>query len=143
MSATTPAPSAFGFGAQVFGEAPEPAGLELKASDDVEEEESSDEDDDDEDDELVTAMASTTLDQSKWKEAPAYRSLYLSTTAEYLPAAPKPKIPPGTQVVDIDDDKGGKDNTWGMEGYENSLEVDHAFERFTNRVGYEGEQCLR
>ena len=45
-----------------------------------------------------------------------------------------------------EDEKDSKEgNEWNaaMEGYENSLEVDHVFERFAKRVGYEGEQCIR
>ena len=42
-----------------------------------------------------------------------------------------------------DEDKKDKDISWAKETYEDSLEVDHVFERFTKRVGYEGEQCVR
>ncbi|KAJ7601089.1 programmed cell death protein 2 [Mycena floridula] len=64
--------------------------------------------------------------------------------SKYLPAQPKAKLPAGAQVSDPDEEpKGGKDVSWAFEPYENSLEVDHAFERFTKRVAFEGEQCVR
>ncbi|KIK65701.1 hypothetical protein GYMLUDRAFT_39202 [Collybiopsis luxurians FD-317 M1] len=91
-------------------------------------------------------MTNTTLEESPWKAAPSYiPPLYLSTASEYLPPQPKPKIPPGTQISDpaADEGGGGKDISWAFEPYENSLEVDQVFERFTKRVGYEGEQCIR
>ena len=54
---------------------------------------------------------------------------------------------PAGATVDADDDKASGDKGgaggWAMEGYENSMDVDHAFERFSKRVSYEGEQCLR
>jgi pre-rRNA-processing protein TSR4 len=89
-------------------------------------------------------MTKTTLEESPWKTAPAYSPLYLSTASEYLPPQPKSKIPPGAQVVsEPGADEGGKDISWAFEPFENSLEVDQVFERFTKRVGYEGEQCIR
>jgi hypothetical protein len=33
--------------------------------------------------------------------------------------------------------------SWATETYENSLPMDHVFERFTKRVGYEAKQCVR
>ena len=89
-------------------------------------------------------MASVNLESSEWAKVPSYPALYLSTTAEYLPPAPKPDPP---VVDDIPDDNGdgkkNKDATWLLEGYENSLDIDHTFERFSKRVGYEAEQCMR
>jgi pre-rRNA-processing protein TSR4 len=118
-----------------------------------------DRDDDDEDDaseagsesgesDLVTAMAGATLDTSPWAGAPAHPALYLSTTAEYIPPPPKAKLPAGVRVEDSDADGGGKGSgggggEWGLESYENSMELDHVFERFTKRVGYAAEQCVR
>lgn len=139
----------FGFGTQIFGDAPAPAPepetpendeeAEGPASDEEEEEESSSEDET-----LATALAATTLESSAWKDAPHYDALYLSTDSEYLPPAPKPIIPASAVLVDDEDlDKKSKDASWSMEGYENSLDIDHVFERFTKRVGYEAEQCLR
>ncbi|KAH9852077.1 programmed cell death protein 2 [Lenzites betulinus] len=149
----TSAPNPFGLGSQVFGgaaspePAPEPAQTEnADRSGSSSEDESDSEESDDATDELVAGIQSASLDDSPWKTAPAYPALYLSTVSEYLPPPPKTKVPAGAQV-DLDDDKApkGKDSSggWDLEGYENSLDVDHAFERFSKRVSYEGEQCLR
>lgn len=94
---------------------------------------------------LITAMASTTIDDSPWRAAPSFPPLYLSTTSEYLPPPPKTKIPQGARIEDSADDhpKDGKDVSWAFEPYENSLEVDGVFDRFTKRVSNTGEQCLR
>ncbi|KAJ7460580.1 programmed cell death protein 2 [Mycena latifolia] len=136
-----PNPAPFGLGAQIFGDSAPVASSPPEAeTGDVESyTESSD------DEELLTALAVTTLEESPWKSAPSYPPLYLSTCSEYLPAQPKVKLPPGVQIVDPLDDsgKGGKDVSWISETYENSLDVDQVFERFTKRVGYEGEQCVR
>lgn len=154
MKASSGGPSPFGLGSAIFGQ-PEP---EEPKEEDAEESGGDDDDDENdstssgtsdsdeqEDESLITAMASTTLDSSQWASVPAYDILYLSTVAEYLPPAPKPKISKDAQVNEDDLESGGKskDATWSMEGYENSLDIDHAFERFSKRVGYEGEQCLR
>ena len=87
--------------------------------------------------------------------------------SEYVPPAPKPKVPPlsgsATSAVDLnDDEKAGMGKSrkaearraekekeeakaWdaAMEGYEDSMDVDKVFERFARRVGYEGQQCIR
>jgi len=125
-------------GAQIFGDAP-------ASSVEAEGENSDAESDTASEEELLTALAATTLEESPWRSAPSYPPLYLSTCSEYLPAQPKPKLPPGVQVVDSLDDvgKGGKDVSWMAEAYENSLDVDQVFERFTKRVGFEGDQCVR
>lgn len=141
----------FGLGTQVFGDAPSTA--EDKPSNDIENSDSHSDDetsedgneDDDDDDSLVTAMASTSIEGSPWRTAPCYPPLYMSTIPEYIPPAPKPKKN-GSQQYAVDDDdvgKGKKDTSWALEGYENSLELDHVFERFTKRVGYCGHQCIR
>jgi pre-rRNA-processing protein TSR4 len=134
---TTP----FGLGAQVFGDS---TALSPSIQDD-DDQETSDTDSDATSEELLTALAATTLEESAWRSAPSYPPLYLSTCSEYLPAQPKPKLPPGVQIVDSLDDsgKGGKDVSWIAEAYENSLDVDQVFERFTKRVGFEGDQCVR
>ncbi|KAF8885017.1 programmed cell death protein 2 [Infundibulicybe gibba] len=146
------APNPFGLGAQIFGgsnpaPAPEP---ESRVEEDEEEEgEEEDVSDTESEKSLLTAMASTTLSESAWKAAPLYPPLYLSTSSEYLPPQPKLKLPPGAQISDpLEDDNGGKkgkdkDISWASEAYENSLELDHVFERFMKRVDYEGEQCVR
>ena len=109
---------------------------------------------------VLQAPATTPSASSAWRSAPSYTPpMYLSTTSEYVPPPPKAKA-----KVEVDDglgpekegkskkagkkedEKGTKEgNEWNaaMEGYENSLEVDHVFERFAKRVGYEGEQCIR
>jgi len=151
MSSVAPSNlNVFGFGAQVFGNVDVPTSeFELKPTNadvrsDEDEGVSDTESDSESDKSLLTAMASTTIDESPWKSAPFYRPLYLSTASEYLPSLPKPKIPAGAQIVDPDEEgKGGKDISWTSEAYENSLNVDNVFERFTKRVGYEGEQCVR
>jgi len=139
-AAGAPNPTPFGLGAQIFGSAPAASSpAEAEDDDDAESDTSSS------DEELLTALAATTLEESPWRSAPSYPPLYLSTCSEYLPGQPKLKLPPGVQVVDPLDDpgKGGKDVSWISEAYENSLDVDQVFERFTKRVGYEGDQCVR
>ncbi|KAK1222841.1 hypothetical protein PQX77_014263 [Marasmius sp. AFHP31] len=145
MAAGVGAANPFTFGNQIFGEpTPEPSTLK---QDDANENGQEDEGEDASDNEsatsegsLVVAMASTTLDESPWKSAPHYPPLYLSTTAEYVPAAEKPKIAPKVSQEGDDKDDIGK---WVSETYENSLDVDQVFDRFAKRVGYEGEQCIR
>ncbi|KAI0955134.1 hypothetical protein AcW1_006806 [Taiwanofungus camphoratus] len=139
--------SPFDHGSQVFGKAsltPPPEDTEEVAQDHASS--PSDDESDSTDDvgaDLADSMAAASLENSPWAAAPAYSPLYLSTVSEYLPPAPKVKVPSSADF-DVDDDgRKAKDSGWAMEGYENSIEVDHAFERFTKRVGYEGEQCLR
>lgn len=142
-------PGTFGLGSQIFGGQTDtssvgPAAQKDDTNESDEDSEDSSPSDDEVADALVTALASTTLEASDWSSAPAYGTLYLSTIAEYLPPAPKPKVPLDAQVNEdeAEGDK-SKDASWALEGYENSLDIDHAFERFSKRVGYEGEQCLR
>ncbi|KAI9068304.1 hypothetical protein FKP32DRAFT_168245 [Trametes sanguinea] len=165
LGAAPSAPNPFGLGSQIFGgsdaaiddaaiEPAEPAQAAAQtesaaqngSSDRGGESESESDTDDDTDDALAAGMQSASLDDSPWKAAPAYPPLYLSTVAEYLPPPPKVKVPVGA-TVDPDDDRApkGKDggSQWDFEGYENSIDVDQAFERFSRRVSYEGEQCLR
>src|ERR1700733_13552694 len=140
------APNPFGFGTQIFNNAesepttspPEEAAEASDAESEASASSSSDES-------VIVAMASVTIGPSPWVSAPSYPPLYLSTTSEFLPPPPKAKLPPSTQVQDPADDeiKEGKNASWTFEAYENSLEVDHGFDRFTKRVGYEGEQCVR
>jgi len=93
---------------------------------------------------LLTALASTTISDSTWKSAPSYPPLYLSTVTEYLPPDSKPKLPKGLQVEELGDgDKKAKDVSWIKETYEDSLEVDQVFEKFTKRVAVESSQCVR
>ena len=93
---------------------------------------------------LLTALASVTIAESPWRCAPSYPPLYLSTVGEYISPQTKPKVPKGIQVLELgDDETKDKDISWVTETYENSSEMDHAFQRFTKRVGYEGKQCVR
>lgn len=139
--------SPFDLGSQVFGKASLTPPLE--DTEEVAQDHASSPSDDESDStddvgaDLADSMAAASLENSPWAAAPAYSPLYLSTVSEYLPPAPKVKVPSSADF-DVDDDgRKAKDSGWAMEGYENSIEVDHAFERFTKRVGYEGEQCLR
>ena len=156
----TSAPNPFGMGSQIFGgtaaqnnttdcDADDavpaalggspPVSFETDSEDDGDE----NEDGDDDDDTLAAAFESTSLDDSPWKQSPAYSPLYLSTVSEYLPPPPKVKVP-AAATVDPDEDRASKDGGgWTLEGYENSIDIDHAFERFSKRVSHEGEQCLR
>ncbi|KAJ7090578.1 programmed cell death protein 2 [Mycena crocata] len=136
-----PNTTAFGLGAQIFGDSAPSATAPVEA----EGEDQTSDAESDSDEELLTALAATTLEESPWRSAPSYPPFYLSTCSEYLPAQPKLKLPQNVQVVDPPDDsgKGGKDVSWISEAYENSLDVDQVFERFTKRVGFEGDQCVR
>ncbi|KAJ7257896.1 programmed cell death protein 2 [Mycena haematopus] len=135
----------FGLGAQIFGDSPPAAPSPSAPIQEEDDQDTSDAESDVTSEELLTALAATTLEESPWRAAPSYPPIYLSTCSEYLPAQPKPKLPPGVQVVDSLDEpgKGGKDVSWIAEAYENSLDVDQVFERFTKRVGFEGDQCVR
>lgn len=149
MQTSAAAPNLFGLGSHTFGDSP------VKASDTSETVDKNDEASDAEseasaisssDESLVTAMASTIIETSPWVSSPRYPPLYLSTTSEYVPPPPKQKLPLGVKVTDPADDdvgEGGKKANWAFEAYENSLDVDQIFDRFTQRVGYEGEQCVR
>jgi pre-rRNA-processing protein TSR4 len=69
---------------------------------------------------------------------PAYPPLYLSTISEYLPPEPKAKT-----NINVDEGSGGGKTKGGLEAFENSMNVDEVFSRFTKRVACEGEQCIR
>lgn len=136
-----------GLGAQLFGSAPE----EPKAEPTSEVPTLSEHDDDDEagsDAEssssassLVVALASTTLEDSPWAEAPVYAPQYLSTVSEYITPPREKKAAKATEdaLADEQDAKG----TWTAEKYENSLDTDRVFDRFNARVAAEAEQCVR
>lgn len=102
------------------------------------EEDENDSDTDSSESSLITALASTALSESTWKSAPSYPPLYLSTLTEYLPPQGIPKLPKGLKVEGLREDV-----TWTKEKYENSLELDQIFERFTKRVAVEAKQCIR
>jgi pre-rRNA-processing protein TSR4 len=141
-------PQIFDMSAQIFGHIPTAQRSNGRTS--VEKVEGSENDEDTQSDSassersLLTALASVTIAESPWRNAPSYPTLYLSTVGEYLPPQAKPKIPKGIQVMELgDEEKKEKDVTWATETYENSLEMDHVFERFTKRIAYEGNQCVR
>lgn len=145
QNSTTPDP--FGLGSQVFcydsTTTPLSVAEEPEAGSDGESEGSACSTSDES---LITAMAATSLETSPWITAPSYPPLYLSTVSEYLPP-PKTKLSTNAYIQDPADDYHGKDDgkpaSWAPEKYENSLETDHVFDRFTKRVDYEGEQCVR
>ncbi|KAF9245320.1 programmed cell death protein 2 [Melanogaster broomeanus] len=140
------APMAFGFGDQIFGKptSDTPNQSPLEQDDDH-----SDADGDDSsasEDSLLTALASATLRDSIWTVAPSYPAIYLSTMPEYIPQPAKsPKILANAGIEDTVEDDGKTSNgaTWALEAFENSLEVDNVFDRFTSRVSHTGEQCFR
>ncbi len=145
MNAASTASNPFGLGSHIFGEAT-PAKQETPSEQDDEsadEDGESDEGSSSSEQSLLTAMTSATLEDSPWRQTLSYPPQYLKTFSEYIAPEPKPKIPSGAQIIDDNDDsKGGKDIGWS-EQYENSLDVDHVFERFSNRVKHEPEQCIR
>lgn len=138
-------PNPFGVGNQTFGEISSPphksnvTQVDLDADND----DPSDTESDSASSErsLLIAMASTTVSDSEWKSAPSYPPLYLSTTSEYVPPQPKSR-PQGAQATDPTESI-EEGSTKSSEPYEDSLEMDHVFERFRKRIGYEGEQCVR
>jgi len=69
---------------------------------------------------------------------PSYPPLYLSTISEYLPPEPKAKT-----NIRVDDGLGDVKAKGGLEAYENSMNVDEIFSKFTKRVECEGGQCVR
>ena len=69
---------------------------------------------------------------------PAYPPLYLSTISEYLPPAPR-----ANANAKVDDGLGDGKTKGGLEAYENSMDVDEVFSKFTERVECEGGQCVR
>lgn len=144
----------FGLGAQVFGDAspspaPNPFASESNGAPEAQDEsepESEADDDSNSEDELIQALSTTVISESAWKDAPAYPPLYLSTVSEYLPEKPKFSLPPGTQIVDPSeiDEKNVKDaSSWVSEAYENSLNIDQVFDKFSQRVEIEPEQVVR
>jgi len=95
---------------------------------------------DEEAEDLAEALAKTTLNDvyAVWKDMPSYPPLYMSTVSEYLPPEPKAK-----GNITVDDGLGDGKTKRGLEAYENSMNVDEAFSRFTKRVECEGDQCIR
>jgi hypothetical protein len=140
----------FGLGTQLFG-GPAPSQDEEDGSRDDEQcasESESDESSGEEDgvESVTNQLESTTLETTapaEWSSSPSYKPIYLSTISEYLPPAPKGKGK-SQEFPDEDVDENKKAGTdWGLEGWENSAEVDGVFERFVKRVSNESEQCVR
>ncbi|KAF8449123.1 programmed cell death protein 2 [Boletus edulis BED1] len=138
---TAAEPMAFGLGDQIFGN---PA-IDISEQPDQDPNDCGDAESDDSEESLITAMASTRVTDSFWAAAPTYPAVYLSTLSEYIPQPSKEKLPTDTRIEDLADvdGKAGKDATWALETYENSLKIDNIFDRFTKRVEFTGEQCLR
>ncbi|KAA1468743.1 hypothetical protein DENSPDRAFT_794886 [Dentipellis sp. KUC8613] len=88
---------------------------------------------------IVTALASSTLSDSPWRMAPHHPAQYLSTLSEYIPPPKKEKRTPSRIAEQENEDR----NTWSSEKYENSMDTDHVFEKFTSRAALEPEQCVR
>lgn len=139
------APNPFGLGSQIFNDSLAETNTPQEESGDASDAESEASASSTSEASLVVAMASNTIGPSQWASAPSYAPLYLSTVSEFLPPPPKAKLSSASQFQDPVDDEGkqGKNSSWAFESYENSLEVDHVFDRFTKRVAYEGEQCIR
>lgn len=137
------APNPFGFGDQVFGEPVAVPKEEAVATDDAVDDESDSESTSSEQS-LITALTSATLEDSPWTAAPRYSAQYLSTSPEYITPEPKRKVPTGEEILAGEQDgKDSKGAPWTAEAYENSLDIDQVFEKFSKRVEYEPEQCVR
>ena len=139
------APNLFGLGSQIFG-SPAPvknANSTEVAADDEDDAESEAAASSTTEGSLITAITTIALEESPWVSSPIYPPLYLSTISEYVPPPLKFILPAGELVEDYDESKGVKGANWAAETCENSLDVDYVFERFTTRVGYEGDQCVR
>lgn len=139
------APNPFGLGTQIFIDSSPAANPPPEEPAEISDAESEASASSTSDESLIVAMASATIGPSPWVSTPSYPPVYLSTTPEYIPP-PKTKLSPGPQVQDPGDDDGNqkrKNASWTFEEYENSLEVDYVFDRFTKRIAYEGEQCVR
>ncbi|KAI9461456.1 programmed cell death protein 2 [Boletus coccyginus] len=142
VSSHTDIQPSFGLGVQIFGNP------SIDIPDQSKQNHNSDAESDDSassEDSLLIAMASTRVEDSFWTAAPSYPAVYLSTLSEYIPQPSKAKTSASVTVEDPVEagGKAGKGSIWALETYENSLEIDNVFDRFTKRVGFTGEQCLR
>ncbi|KZV60274.1 hypothetical protein PENSPDRAFT_659653 [Peniophora sp. CONT] len=151
-AAAATGPFGGGLGAQLFGGAPEEPATAPATEEPTAEEPTAPETEDDDGaasdaessssaSSLVVALASTTLEDSPWAEAPSYAPQYLSTVSEYIVPPKEKKAVKATEdaLADEQDAKG----TWTAEKYENSLDTDRVFDRFNERVAAEAEQCVR
>ncbi|KIJ55452.1 hypothetical protein M422DRAFT_152016 [Sphaerobolus stellatus SS14] len=145
VSSGAPKQMAFGIGSQLFGateepdnesDVPEPPPSDTEAEDEEDEEDESS-------DETKESIMEGAEASPEWKTHPAYKPVYLSTESEYIPPAPKTKARP-EKLLDSEVDVGDKkEQDWGMEGWEQSEDLDSTFDRFTKRVSSEPEQCVR
>lgn len=142
------APDVFGLGSQIFGTTPAQTNVTIEAQpihneSDSDSDSSSSSEDDEIDEDLAKALESTKLDDSSiWNSTPSYAPLYLSSISEYIPPPPKEKAIHVDDGLDDRDRKNQKSMSV-LEAYENSMNLDEVFSRFSKRVSYEGEQCIR
>jgi pre-rRNA-processing protein TSR4 len=87
---------------------------------------------------FVTAPTRADVRTSAWTDVPSYPPTYLSTVQEHIPSPSIVKHPAEAHIQDMGDNK-----DWISELFETSLNVDPVFDRFSRRVGYEGQQCIR
>ena len=91
---------------------------------------------------VVVALVSATLVDSLWQSAPSYPPQYLSTISE--PIHPSSKAPDGPIAGDFDAEGLNPEGHAGAsEKYENSMHMDHLFDRFNERAAREPQQCVR
>ncbi|CAE6470736.1 unnamed protein product [Rhizoctonia solani] len=75
--------------------------------------------------------------QNEWVSHPFYPPIYLNTVFEYIsPPKPSPAQKPAGGTA-----TGGE--MWDLEQYERVSDEDPVFQRFAQRVGEEGAQCIR
>lgn len=90
---------------------------------------------------LLTAMTAARITDSPWSDAvPHHTAWYLSTAYEYVDPPSKPKASAPSSEGNENVNSGAE---WSSETYEDSLEVDRVFERFSSKVAFEPEQCVR
>lgn len=90
----------------------------------------------------VTALADelhdVSLDTSQWDSLPSHPAKYLATIDEVITTTTARAM-----SKEYTDDASVGGEVTGPELYENSLDTDPLFDRFTRRVSNEGEQCVR
>ena len=91
---------------------------------------------------VAVALASARLVDSLWQSAPSYPPQYLSTISE--PIHPSSKTPGRLTAGNVDADEFNPEgHPWTSEKYENSMHMDHLFDRFNERAAREPQQCVR
>jgi pre-rRNA-processing protein TSR4 len=95
-------------------------------------------DEEDEVSDLANTLHDVSLDLSEWESVPSHPPLYLATTEEELSSTGTKSAPKDATAA-----SGDGSDAFGPEIYENSLDTDPVFERFSKRVSSEGEQCVR